>query len=58
MNTESSGIISSRQHIRYVLSGKRACGHNDQAEGETETPESCESAGFLSTTTSKEVSHV
>jgi peroxiredoxin len=30
----SKSIINSRQHIRYVLSGKRAGGHNGHAEAE------------------------
>ena len=54
----SKGIISSRQHIRYVLAGKRAGGHNGHAEAEADTPESDVSKEFPSTTISKEVSHV
>jgi methylamine dehydrogenase accessory protein MauD len=56
----SKGIISNRQHIRYVLSGKRAGGQNFHAEAEAEadTPESNESKEFPCTTISKEVSHV
>jgi methylamine dehydrogenase accessory protein MauD len=54
----SKGIISNRQHIRYVLSGKRIGESNGHAEAEADTPESSESKVSLSTSTSKEVSHV
>jgi methylamine dehydrogenase accessory protein MauD len=54
----SKGIISSRQHIRYVLSGKRAGGHNGHADTETESAESTEPQESPSISTSKEFSHV
>jgi methylamine dehydrogenase accessory protein MauD len=54
----SKGIIRNRQHIRYVLLGKRVGDQNGHAEAETETPESDVSAEFRSITPSKEVSHV
>jgi hypothetical protein len=38
----SKGIITSRQHIRYVLSGNRAGEHNGRAEAETDTAETAE----------------
>jgi len=54
----SKGIITNRQHIRYVLSGKRAGEHNGHAEAETDAPESNESNGFPSISTTREVIHV
>jgi methylamine dehydrogenase accessory protein MauD len=54
----SKGIISNRQHIRYVLSGKRVSEQNGQAEAETDTAETSESNQSQCTSTSKEVRHV
>ena len=54
----SKGIVNSRQHIHYVLSGKRVGEHNGHAEGETEIVEGSESKESVSNFTSKEVSHV
>lgn len=54
----SKGIVNSRQHIRYVLSGKRVGEHNGQAETETDAAEWSESKESLSNSISKEVSHV
>jgi methylamine dehydrogenase accessory protein MauD len=53
----SKGIINNRQHIRYVLSGRRV-GENGHADAETVATESSESEELSSITTSKEVSHV
>jgi methylamine dehydrogenase accessory protein MauD len=53
----SKGIINSRQHIRYVLSGARV-GENGHAEAETGAAESSESKESSPITNSKEVSHV
>jgi methylamine dehydrogenase accessory protein MauD len=54
----SKGTISSRQHIRYVLSGKRVGDHNGHAEPETDKAERNASNGSPSMSTSKEVCHV
>ncbi len=54
----SKGMVSSRQHIRYVLLGKRVGEHNGHAEADTDAAESSESKVSLSHSTPKEVSHV
>jgi methylamine dehydrogenase accessory protein MauD len=52
----SKGIINSRRHIRYVLSGTRV-GENGHAEAETGAAGSGESEESPPISTSKEVSH-
>jgi methylamine dehydrogenase accessory protein MauD len=54
----SKGIINSRQHIRYVLSGARVGESNGHAEADTDAAESGESKESSPISTSKEVSHV
>ncbi len=54
----SKGIINNRQHIGYVLSGKRVGESNGQREAETNDPDNTEPKEFPSISTSKEVSHV
>jgi methylamine dehydrogenase accessory protein MauD len=54
----SKGIITNRQHIRYVLSGKRVGEHNRHAEAETDTAETAEFKESPRHPTSMEVSHV
>jgi len=54
----SKGIISNRQHIGYVLSGKRVGDSNGHPEAETDRADNSESNEFPSISTSKEVSHV
>jgi methylamine dehydrogenase accessory protein MauD len=54
----SKGIINSRQHIRYVLSGKRVGESNGHAEAETDAAANGEAEDSASTSISKEVSHV
>jgi methylamine dehydrogenase accessory protein MauD len=54
----SKGIINNRQHIRYVLSGKRVGDSNGHLEAETDRADNSESNEFPSISTSKEVSHV
>jgi methylamine dehydrogenase accessory protein MauD len=54
----SKGIITNRQHIRYVLSGKRAGVHNGHAEAEIDTAETAELKQSPRHSTSMEVSHV
>ena len=54
----SKGIINNRQHIGYVLSGKRVGESNGHAEAETERADNSESKEFPSISTPKEVSHV
>lgn len=54
----SKGIISNRQHIRYVLSDKRGSEQNGHAEAETAGGRSGEVNESSPITTSKEVSHV
>jgi methylamine dehydrogenase accessory protein MauD len=53
----SKGIINSRQHIRYVLSGARV-GENGHVEAETGAAESSESKESSPISTPKEVGHV
>ena len=55
----SKGIVTNRQHIRYVLSSTRATetnGHDERESSETENAESQESVS--SSISTKEVSHV
>ncbi len=54
----SKGIINNRQHIGYVLSGKRVGDSNGHPEAETDRADNSESNEFPSISTSKEVSHV
>jgi peroxiredoxin len=54
----SKGIINSRQHIRYVLSGKRAGESNGHTEADAHGAESSASDESASLAPSKEVSHV
>jgi len=54
----SKGISNNRQHIGYVLSGKRVGESNGQPEAETERADNSESKEFPSISISKEVSHV
>ena len=54
----SKGIITNRQHIRYVLSGTRVPGNNGHVEAETNDSAEGESAGKPSLSPSEEVSHV
>jgi methylamine dehydrogenase accessory protein MauD len=54
----SKGIINNRQHIGYVLSGKRVGESNGEPEAETDGGDNDESKEFPSISTSKEVSHV
>jgi methylamine dehydrogenase accessory protein MauD len=54
----SKGIINNRQHIGYVLSGKRVGKSNGHPEAETDGADNNESKEFPSISTSKEVSHV
>jgi methylamine dehydrogenase accessory protein MauD len=54
----SKGIINNRQHIRYVLSGKRVGESNGHAEADNDVPDDSASKEFPSISTSKEVSHV
>src|SRR6266849_2024638 len=51
----SKGIINNRQHIGYVLSGKRVGESNGEPEAETDASQSSESSPI---STLKEVSHV
>jgi methylamine dehydrogenase accessory protein MauD len=53
----SKGIINNRQHIRYVLSGKRV-GENGHPDAETGGADRSESEESLPISTSREVSHV
>lgn len=54
----SKGIINSRQHIRYVLSGTRVGENNGHAEADTDASQSSEPKESSPISTSKEVSHV
>ena len=54
----SKGIINNRQHIRYVLSGKRVSENNGHGEAETDAGANGEANDSESVATSKEVSHV
>ncbi len=54
----SKGIINNRQHIGYVLSGKRVGDSNGQPEAETDGADNSDSKDFPPISTSKEVSHV
>jgi methylamine dehydrogenase accessory protein MauD len=54
----SKGIINNRQHIRYVLSGKRVGESNGHAEAETDAEANGESSDSASTVITKEASHV
>jgi methylamine dehydrogenase accessory protein MauD len=54
----SKGIINNRQHIGYVLSGKRVGDSNGHPEAETDTADNSESKEFPPISASKEVSHV
>jgi methylamine dehydrogenase accessory protein MauD len=54
----SKGIINNRQHIRYVLSGKRVGENNGHAEAESDAAANGEANDPASAATSKEVSHV
>jgi methylamine dehydrogenase accessory protein MauD len=54
----SKGIINNRQHIRYVLSGKRAGENEGHAEAEIDAPANGESRDSVSPSNSKEVHHV
>jgi methylamine dehydrogenase accessory protein MauD len=54
----SKGIISNRQHIRYVLSGWRIGESKGHAETETDAAANGEPNDLASTFPSKEVSHV
>jgi len=54
----SKGIIHNRQHIRYVLSGKRVEGPGDHADPESDIAERNESKESVTISHSKEVSHV
>ena len=54
----SKGIITNRQHIRYVLSGTRVPGNNGHVAAETDDLAEGESAGKPSLSPSEEVSHV
>jgi methylamine dehydrogenase accessory protein MauD len=54
----SKGIITNRQHVRYVLSGKRVGEHNGHAAAETDTAETAELKESPLHSTSMEVSHV
>jgi peroxiredoxin len=54
----SKGIITDRQHVRYVLSGKRVGEHNGHAEAESDTEETAELKESPLDSTSMEVNHV
>jgi peroxiredoxin len=54
----SKGIINNRQHIRYVLSGKRVSESNGHAEAESDAAANGEANDRASAAISKEVSHV
>jgi methylamine dehydrogenase accessory protein MauD len=54
----SKGIITSRQHIRYVLSGEGLGEHNSHADAEPASAEGNASKESPTMSTSKEVSHV
>jgi methylamine dehydrogenase accessory protein MauD len=54
----SKGIINNRQHIRYVLSGKRVSENNGHAEVETDAAANGEANDPASAANSREVSHV
>jgi methylamine dehydrogenase accessory protein MauD len=54
----SKGIINNRQHIRYVLSGKRVGGSNGHAEPDSDAASIGEANDPAHAATSKEVGHV
>jgi methylamine dehydrogenase accessory protein MauD len=54
----SKGIISSRQHIRFVLSGERGGEHNGHTAAESNAAPSNESDESSPISSSQEVSHV
>jgi peroxiredoxin len=54
----SKGIINSRQHIRYVLSGARVGESNGHDEADTDAAKRGESKESSPISTTKEVSHV
>ncbi len=54
----SKGIINNRQHIRYVLSGKRVGEADGHADAETEAPANGESNEPASASDAKEVHQV
>ena len=54
----SKGIINSRQHIRYVLSGTRVPGSNGHVAAEPDDSAEGDSAGNQSSSPSEEVNHV
>jgi methylamine dehydrogenase accessory protein MauD len=54
----SKGIIHSRQHIRFVLSGKRVGERNDNPHSESNSAQSNESEEPVTNSSSKEFSHV